>query len=380
MINLDQQRQDQAKRYARIQRRWSIMNMAAGGLYAAAWLVFGWNILLRNSLIGITQSHFMQVAGFALVFGVIFMVVDIPMSYYTDYVLPRRFDLSTQALREWIIDQLKAAAISLPIGLMLLEAIYALLRAAPLNWWLWGSLIMLFFTVVMSILAPVVLMPVFNKFVPLADEHALLVERLMALAKKAGTKVEGVYKFDMSRRTKAANAALTGLGKTRRIILGDTLLDNFSSDEIESVLAHEMGHQVHMDIPISILLNTISTLVMFFLASTALTWGVEKLGLYGISDVAAMPLLTLVMGAFGLVSMPLANGFSRWREKRADSFALEVTGNGSAYANAMTRLANQNLADADPEGWVEFMFYSHPALEKRIAMAKRFEMEIKQKG
>jgi STE24 endopeptidase len=176
----------------------------------------------------------------------------------------------------------------------------------------------------------------------------------------------------MSRRTKAANAAIAGLGNTRRIILGDTLINEFTSDEIETVLAHELGHQVHRDIPIGILVDSVITLGGLYLASLVLEWGVVVFGFESISDVAAMPLLALVVGVYGLVTMPLENAYSRQRERRADEYALKLTGKGTAYASALTRLANQNLADADPEAWVEILLYSHPALNKRIAMAEDY--------
>jgi STE24 endopeptidase len=244
------------------------------------------------------------------------------------------------------------------------------LRAAPDIWWLWAAGIMLLLNVLLANLAPVLLMPLFNKFVPLGEEHAGLAQRLVALAERAGTRVQGVFQFDMSRRTKAANAALTGLGGTRRIILGDTLLNEFTTEEIETIMAHELGHQVHRDIPLGILLGTVTTLAGFYLAGVGLRWGVGIFGFENAADVAALPLFLIVMGVYGLVTMPLNNGFSRWRERRADEYALQLTGNGSAYASALTRLANQNLADADPEGWVEFFLHSHPALGKRIRMAK----------
>jgi STE24 endopeptidase len=195
----------------------------------------------------------------------------------------------------------------------------------------------------------------------------------MKLAEEAGTRVRGVFKFDMSRRTKAANAALTGLGNTRRILLGDTLLDEFSSDEIETVMAHELAHHVNKDIPTGILIESIITLAGLYLASLGLKWGTIALNLDGPSDVAAMPLFFMVLGVYGLVTMPFTNAFSRWRERRADEYALRVTGKGEAYASALVRLADQNLADADPQPWVEFLLYSHPALSKRIAMAKSEE-------
>jgi STE24 endopeptidase len=181
-----------------------------------------------------------------------------------------------------------------------------------------------------------------------------------------------VYKFDMSRRTKAANAALTGLGNTRRIILGDTLLNEFSDDEIETVLAHELGHHVNLDIPIGILVESVITSGGLYLAHLGLRWAVNYFGFDGVSDIAAFPLFMLVVGAYSLVTMPLGNAFSRWRERRADAYALKATGKGQAYASALTRLANQNLAEVDPEPWVEFLLYSHPALGKRIERAEEF--------
>jgi STE24 endopeptidase len=231
--------------------------------------------------------------------------------------------------------------------------------------------ILLVFNVILANLAPVLLMPLFNKFVPLGEEHADLANRLMLLAKRSGTYVRGVFKFDMSRRTKQANAGLTGLGNTRRIIIGDTLINEFTPDEIETVMAHELGHQVNKDIPLGILFGSFTTLIGLYLASLGLNWGVKFFNFNGIADIAAFPLFVLVLGLYGLVTMPIENGFSRWRERRADEYGLSLTHNGTAYASALKRLANQNLADADPEAWVEWLLYSHPALAKRIAMAER---------
>ena len=214
-------------------------------------------------------------------------------------------------------------------------------------------------------------MPLFNKFTPLGDEHAELARKLVDLARRSDTFVKGVYKFDMSKRTKQANAGLTGLGNTRRIIIGDTLLDEFPTDEIETIMAHELGHQVNKDIPLGILFGSITTLVGLYLASLGLNWGVKIFNFVNAADIAAFPLLVIVLGLYGILTMPLENGFSRWRERRADEYALKITHNGEAYASALRRLANQNLADADPEPWVEWLLYSHPALGKRIDMAER---------
>jgi STE24 endopeptidase len=255
--------------------------------------------------------------------------------------------------------------------MIVLEIIYAILREFPTFWWLWAAGILLLFNVILANVAPTLLMPLFNKFVPLSEEHADLADRLMLLAKRSGTYVRGVFTFDMSRRTKQANAGLTGLGNTRRIIIGDTLLNEFTPDEIETIMAHELGHQVNKDIPLGILFGSLTTLIGLYLASVVLNWGVEFFHFEGPADIAAFPLFVLVLGLYGLLTMPIENGFSRWRERRADEYALSLTHNGTAYASALKRLANQNLADADPEEWVEWLLYSHPALGKRIAMAER---------
>lgn len=371
-VTLDLERQEQAKIYARMRRRLLLLELLLGAFYAIAWLVFGWSNLLKKALLGITTNDWLLVAGFGAVLGGMYFIFTIPLSYYSGYILPHRFGLSTQTIKAWVSDQVKGVVLGAVLGGILLEVIYAVLRAAPDTWWLWAAGIMLLFNVILANLAPVLLFPIFYKFVPLGEEHEELVERLLRLAEHAGTRVQGVFKFDMSRRTKAANAGLTGLGNTRRIILGDTMIESFSTDEVETVLAHELGHHVNKDIPLGIVVQSVLTLVGLYLASMGLRWGATAFGFEGSADIAAFPVFLLVIGAFGLITMPLGNAYSRWRERMSDQYALEVTGKGRAYASAMTRLANQNLADADPEPWVEFLLHSHPALGKRIAMAERF--------
>ncbi len=371
-VTLDPERQKQAKEYARISRRLLLVDLAFSGLYALAWLVFGWSMALKGILFHTVSNDWLLVIAYAVVFGGLYFMLDLPLSYYEGFILPHHYGMSNQTLGGWILDQIKSLLVGGVLGGLVLEIIYAVLRASPEIWWLWAAGIMLLLTVILANLGPVLLMPIFYKFTPLGDEHAELAQRLVRLAEQANAHVSGVFQFDMSRRTKAANAALAGLGNTRRIILGDTLLKEFTPDEIETVLAHELGHHVHKDIPMGIILDTLTTLVGFYLAGVGLRWGVSVFGAQGPSDIAAFPVFLLVMGFYGLVTMPLGNAFSRWRERRADEYSLLTTHKAEAFASAMTRLANQNLADADPEPWVEFLLYSHPALSKRVAMAQSF--------
>src|SRR6266498_695901 len=373
MTVLDPEKQKQAKQYARIRRRLWLVDTVFSAVYALLWLFLGWAISLRTWLTTFTSNPWLLVPLFVIIFGGIYTIINLPLGYYSGFVLPHRFGQSNQTFKDWVIDQLKGLAVGAPLGLILLELLYLALRVTGNLWWLWAAGGMLGFTVILSNLAPVLIAPLFNKYVPLGDEHKDLAERLLALARRANTKVRGVFKFDMSRQTKAANAALTGIGNTRRIVLGDTLINEFSTDEIETVLAHELGHHVHRDIPFLITFGTLSTTLSLFLASLALNWAIRYFGFSGPADVAAFPALGLILGAYGLITMPIDNAVSRRRESMADDYALQSTGKKEAFASAFTRLANQNLGEVDPEKWVVFMFYSHPPLGERISKANHWK-------
>jgi STE24 endopeptidase len=296
-------------------------------------------------------------------------LITLPFGYYAGFHLPHRFGQSTQSIGAWLLDQAQSLLVGVCLGLPLLVGLYAVMRAWPDAWWAIAGAGYLAFTVVLSILAPIVLLPLFNRFRPLGDEHADLADRLMRLSDAAGRRVRGVYAFDMSRRTKSANAALVGLGRTRRIVLGDTLLDEFPSDEIEAVLAHELGHHVHGDIPLGVLAGAGVMLMELWIADAVLA-AVAGGALPAASDPAGLPILLLVFSVLGVLVAPLENAFSRWRERQADAFSLTLIGRPQAFADAMTRLANQNLADANPPRWAVVLFGTHPPLGERIRFAE----------
>jgi STE24 endopeptidase len=379
MTTIDPEKQKQAKRYARISRHLWLVDTLFGAAYALAWLFFGWSASLRawlHQLVTVNWSlsagvDWLLIALYIAIFGGVYAIISLPLGYYSGFILPHRFDQSNQSFKDWVVDQFKGLAIGAPLGLLMLELLYLALRLTGDAWWLWTAGGLFLFNVLLSNLAPVLIMPLFNKYVPLGDDHKELEERLLDLAKRANTKVKGVFKFDMSKRTKAANAALTGLGNTRRIVLGDTLINEFTVDEIETVLAHELGHHVHKDIPFLIAFGTLSTTLSLFIASLALDSAVNFFSFNSTADIAAFPALMLILGAYGLLTSPIDNAVSRWRENMADDYALQSTGKNEAFASAFTRLANQNLGEIDPEAWVVFMFYSHPPLGERIAKARQ---------
>jgi len=212
-------------------------------------------------------------------------------------------------------------------------------------------------------------MPLFFSFRPLAREE--LRQRLLALSRRAGVAVTDASEWKLSDRTKKANAALTGLGRTRRILVSDTLLTGYSDDEIEVILAHELGHQVHRDIWRGIAVQAAVVGAGFFAASRVMAALAGRLGWHGIADVAGLPVLLLTAGLLSLVLLPAVNAASRAMERAADRFAIELTGNAAAFATAMERLADQNLSEEHPSRFARWMFYTHPPVKERIESARR---------
>lgn len=371
---LNPDRQQKAKEYARLKRRLMALELVIGAAYLLAWIATGLSPWWRDQVYRLVQSGWLSVPMFAFGFALPYLILTAPLTYYSGFVLPHRYEQSTQSRRAWLLDQAKSLLVGGTLGLIVLEIVYWLLRAAPASWWLWMGLVMLLFSVLLSHLAPVLIFPLFYQFTPLEDED--LINRLTRLAERAGVRVQGVYVFDMSRKTVAANAALMGLGHTRCIALGDTLIEHFTANEIETVMAHELGHHVHHDLPLGILVQSLLTLGGFWLAHLVMQAGIAAFGYRGPADPATLPWLALALGLFGLVTMPLGNGWSRWREGLADEYALKRTGQPQAFISAMTRLANQNLAEADPPAWVEFLLHSHPSINRRVAMAEALGDEL----
>lgn len=368
--DIDPQRQKEASAYSRLKRRLLVADMALGGLFALVLLVSGISSGMKAVITEYTSQSVLVVGGYFLVLFTAYGLLLLPVEYYGGFRLPHRYGLSRQSRRAWLADQAKAGVLGLGLGLIVVEVIYYLLRVVPSLWWLVTAVFMLLFTVVLASLAPLVVVPLFYKLTPLADEE--LVGRLMKLAERANTRVGGIFTINLSSKTKAANAMVMGLGSTRRIVLGDTLYADYEPDEIETIMAHELGHQVRHDMWWGVLFQSALTLIGLYLAHLALSWGAGVMGLTGLDDIAGLPLLGLVMGGFMAVVTPLGTGFSRWREGMADEYALGITGKPEAFVSVMVKLANQNLAEVEPERWVELILYSHPAIGKRIWRAESF--------
>ncbi|MBI3976945.1 MAG: M48 family metallopeptidase [Chloroflexi bacterium] len=361
--SLDPERQQLARRYARQRRGIWFLDQALGGLYVALWLGLGLHAALRDA---VPLAQPFQVAAMLVAFAGGYTLLVAPIQYVR-HRLARHYGLSTQSLGAWLADLAKGLAVGAVLGLIAVEGLYAIVGLAPGWWWLPAGLAALVFTVALTNLAPILIVPLFFKMRPLAD--ADLAERLLALARRAGTAISGVYTIDLSAKGTMANAALMGWGNTRRIVLGDTLLDRYPPAEIAVVLAHELGHQVHRDIAKLIASQSMLTLAGLFLVAQAIERFGASLGIRGAADPAGLPFLALVLGVFSLVTAPVANAYSRWLERQADESALALTDDPRSFVAVMDRLADQNLAESQPPAWVEWLFYDHPSHARRVALA-----------
>lgn len=364
--------EEKATRYHRLKRRASLLGTAVGALFLFLLLVTGGSIALRNLAASLAGGSFILTAVlYVIALGLLTEAIQLPLAFYLGVALERRYGLSTETTARWRIDHLKAAAVALLFGMTGASVVYTLLRWDPNRWWIAAAICFSAVLVVLAQLTPVVLLPLFYELKPL-DRPALR-DRLVSLAQRAGTRVLGVFELRLSDRTKKANAGLTGIGRTRRILLSDTLLAEHSDDEIEVILAHELAHHVYRDIWSGIAFETALLTVAFFLADRVLTAAAGPLGLSGKADVAGLPLLMLTGGAVSLAMKPLANAFSRAHERRADRYALEMTHNVPAFVSAMKRLGAQNLAEEQPSRLVEVLFYTHPPIRARVRAAQEWQ-------
>jgi STE24 endopeptidase len=364
----------EARRYNRIRRRLSVLDMLLGLGLLTLLLATGWTRGLRDAAFHLAgQRYTLALFCYVLEFLLLFKVAGIGLDIYS-FRLEHRFHLSNQSAGSWLWDQVKSFALSLLLVTVLAEFVYNTMRAAPNHWWLisWGVFMGLF--LLLAQLAPVLLFPVFYKFEPLKNDA--LRQRLVRLSERAGTGVRGVYEWKLSEKSNKANAALAGLGRTRRIILADTLLNNYSDDEIEAVLAHELGHHVHRHIVWSLLLQVGVTFVGFYLANLALRYAVDRRKMFEfISDFADLPLLVLVSSALSLALSPVLNAWSRHNERQADRYAWRSIPDVGPFVSSMNKLAGQNLAERSPSRVVELLFHSHPSITKRIAAAEDWQRQ-----
>jgi STE24 endopeptidase len=371
--------EDKSTRYHRLRRRADLLGAVVAGVLLLALSLSGGAHRLRELAAAITQwipggyDEAISVAMMTVMLIVILQVVEWPFAFYHGYLLEHRYGLSTQTLRHWVSDYIKGIGLGVVLAVAGASVVFTALRNAPDNWWWISAAIFAVATIGLAQLAPVVLLPIFYTFKPL--DRPALVDRLMSMATRARTDVVGVFEWVLSGHTRKANAALAGMGKTRRILLSDTLLADYSEDEIEVILAHELAHHVHRDLWRGIAIQSLALTVGFYLANALLRTFADAFGLRGLSDPAGLPVLLLFGGVWSFIVMPFANAVSRAQERAADRYALTTTRNVEAFVTAMKRLSQQNLAEEYPSPVVRWLFYSHPPIRERIDAARAFARE-----
>jgi Zn-dependent protease with chaperone function len=368
--HLNYKRQKLARKYARIMRRLSLIDMAIAGVILLA-LIFGGISVKLGHLLAYPQPW--ASALYFIVLSVGLGIITMPLTYYQGFILPHRYRLSHQKLGSWLRDRAKALVLSFVLALAVVIFVYWLLETVPDTWWLWTAIVLLLLSLLLTGITPTLLLPIFYKLEPLRDKK--LKRRLINLAKRAKAPISNVSTMNLSSKSTTANAMLAGIGKTRGIILTDTLLEKYSEDEIEVVLAHELGHHLHKDIPKLIGLQAADILLILYLSNLILKASLVPFGFNSMSDVAALPLLFLSLSVLTMIVTPFINSYSRHVEASADRTALELTANPQAFISAMTKLTNQNLSVADPGRWEELLFYDHPPYTKRVSLAQSFGIQ-----
>jgi STE24 endopeptidase len=368
--------EDKATRYHRLKRRAHAVSLVWSVAFLGGLLWSGLTLTLRSGADAVAASAAsgLSRAATVVIYTCLLAVANeigaAPIAFYAGFRLERRYGLSNERFGGWLGTQLKSLALGLLLASVSALVLYGLIARSPQHWWVMAGLAFAAFIVALTQITPILLLPIFYRVKPL--EREALRARLLALAERAGARVLGAYEWGLSDKTKKANAALAGLGSTRRILVSDTMLAEYSDEEIEVVLAHELAHHVHGDIWKGIVFESGLILAGFYLAARLLETLAVPLGLRGAADVAGLPLLVLAAGAVSLVMLPVGHAISRAYERSADRFALDLTRNPDAFVSAMRRLGAQNLAEEHPSKIVQWLFYSHPPLRDRIAAAQSF--------
>ncbi len=356
-----------ARQYAKIRYRLLLVDLLLGGVVLALFQWSGASHALAGWWSQQLASEPLVILGYLAVFGFVSYMATLPLHWYGSFVVEHRFGLSRMTVVQWIMREAKQLAVGATIGAVLFEGLYALLRHQPATWPLWATVGWVGLSVVMARIFPTILLPIFYKTTPLQEGE--LTQRLLALCERVGLPALGVFRFDLGTETRKANAALAGLGRTRRVLLSDTLISEFTPEEIEGVLAHELAHHRFRHITKMLVLSAAASWLAFLLTDAAASYWVAWLGLRGLWDIAGFPMLMLWLSLLGLLGLPLQNALSRAFEWQADRFAVRVSRLPQAFAAALRRLAELNLADPQPPRWVVWLFYDHPPIAERIRAA-----------
>ena len=367
----DPEKRRKAKAYSRVKIMSGLLNgMLIPVVFLLGFFFLGYSFQLKT-LIG--DSIFL-VPAFILAILVILTLVELPLKFYSSYLYEHKYKLSRMNKRAWFKEFSKETALEYILSVPVLTLVYFIMGFD--YWWAWAAVLYFFLDIFLDTIYPVVILPLFYKLSPFKNTG--LKKKLLAMARSAGSKnIDDVLVAKESDKSVKANAMFTGLGKTKKMVLFDTLLDNFTEPEVETVIGHELGHYVHKHIMKGIILGTALLFPVFFAIHLLLSWAP---GLAAVNDIAGLPLFFVGLEILALITMPLENSYSRKLERQADWFGLEASKKPVAQISTEKRLADICLSDDKPHPAVEWLLYTHPAASKRIQMVKEWEKSRKGKG
>ncbi len=363
---LNKERQVLARRYEKEKRILGLAGALLSLLILVAFYFSGLSAWLANLFRSFILTFILYVAAFQAILAVLGM----PLNFYSSYVHEHKWKFSNHTVRSWLWDEIKSFLVGLVIIYIMLSLLLWTMALFPRAWWLVAGVAFALVSVVLATIFPVVVLPLFNKYTPIENKE--LTDALEKILSRGGLKSSGFFEEDMSRQTKKENAFLAGLGKTRRVVLGDNLMDKMSVAEVESIIAHEVGHHRHRHIWKNLVIGTLQSLVVFYI----LNWAMRLLFSQFLANSRwNMTLLPLFFIFFGLISGflfgPLGNSLSRFFERQADRYALKSIEDKRAFMTALAGLADRNLSNAYPAWWVKLLYYSHPPIGERLSMAEK---------
>ncbi|MBU5256253.1 M48 family metallopeptidase [Tissierella praeacuta] len=323
------------------------------------------------------KSLFLTGLLYGVIFFTIMFLVNLPLDYYSSFYLKHKYGLSNQTLGRWIEVTLKSFVVNdLIISLFIFFPFYLIYRS-PRMWWLQLSFLAIPFIIFMVFISPFVIDPIFNKYTSIENEK--LGREITELLHKADIQDAKIYKVDKSKDTKTMNAYMTGIFHSKRIVLWDTTINNLEEREVLSITAHEIGHYVKGHIWKNIFLSSIGTILLFFLIYITSTWILDlSNGVFGVRklyDIAAVPLLILVLNFYSFISLPITNYFSREMEIEADAYEIILTEDRKSAASAMEKLYKESLGLPRPSNIFKIWYHTHPTLEERVEFYKNYPIE-----
>ena len=366
---LDAEKQRQAQRYEKEKRRLGLAGLVLSLVLLLAFYFSGLSAWL--SRLEWNSTVIFTILTYLFVFQSIMTVVSLPLNFYRGYTHEHKWHFSNHTVKSWLWEQFKSFWVGFVIFSLLVGLLLWIMAVFPESWWLIAGLGMAFVGVILATIFPVVILPIFNKYTPIDNEE--LTGALEKILAKGGLKSSGFFKEDMSRQTKKENAFLAGLGKTRRVVLGDNLLEHMSVSEIVSIMAHEVGHFRHRHIWLNIFIGTAQQLIIFFLINALMIVLFPEFLSSTRTNLKLLPPFLLLMGGLsGLLFNPLNQALSRHFERRADLYALRNTADPKDFMTALAGLATRNLSNAYPEKWIKILFYSHPPIGERLQTAEAY--------